>query len=54
MDVTSAGDGTGNEMATGERVMIRLTGVGKTYPDGTQAVHELDLGDVADSDAGHA
>jgi osmoprotectant transport system ATP-binding protein len=26
--------------------MIRLTGVGKTYPDGTVAVHELDL-DVA-------
>nr|WP_148613904.1 ATP-binding cassette domain-containing protein [Nocardioides rubriscoriae] len=23
--------------------MIRLTGVGKTYPDGTTAVHELDL-----------
>ena len=23
--------------------MIRLTGVGKTYPDGTAAVHELDL-----------
>src|SRR5262245_52110692 len=23
--------------------MIRLTGVGKTYPDGTVAVHDLDL-----------
>ena len=23
--------------------MIRLEGVGKTYPDGTVAVHELDL-----------
>src|SRR5688500_14142456 len=31
--------------ASGE-VMIRLSGVGKTYPDGTVAVHELDL-DVA-------
>jgi osmoprotectant transport system ATP-binding protein len=27
----------------GEDPMIRLTGVGKTYPDGTVAVHELDL-----------
>ncbi|WP_425465812.1 ABC transporter ATP-binding protein [Nocardioides rubriscoriae] len=26
-----------------DEVMIRLTGVGKTYPDGTTAVHELDL-----------
>src|SRR5688572_19125233 len=30
----------------GDDVMIRLSGVGKTYPDGTVAVHELDL-DVA-------
>ena len=29
--------------------MIRLRGVGKTYPDGTVAVHELDL-DVADGE----
>jgi osmoprotectant transport system ATP-binding protein len=29
-----------------EATMIRLSGVGKTYPDGTVAVHELDL-DVA-------
>ena len=28
---------------TAETPMIRLTGVGKTYPDGTVAVHELDL-----------
>jgi osmoprotectant transport system ATP-binding protein len=27
----------------GDEVMIRLSGVGKTYPDGTTAVHELDL-----------
>ncbi|HEX7738092.1 MAG TPA: ATP-binding cassette domain-containing protein, partial [Marmoricola sp.] len=26
-----------------EDPMIRLSGVGKTYPDGTVAVHELDL-----------
>ena len=31
---------------TDDRPMIRLSGVGKTYPDGTVAVHELDL-DVA-------
>lgn len=28
---------------TADDVMIRLSGVGKTYPDGTVAVHELDL-----------
>jgi osmoprotectant transport system ATP-binding protein len=28
---------------TGQTAMIRLTGVGKTYADGTVAVHELDL-----------
>src|SRR6476661_7226767 len=28
---------------TGSEPMIRLTGVGKTYDDGTVAVHELDL-----------
>ena len=27
----------------GAPTMIRLSGVGKTYPDGTVAVHELDL-----------
>ncbi len=35
MDVTGA--------STPAAPMIRLTGVGKTYPDGTVAVHELDL-----------
>ncbi len=35
MDVTVAGQV--------DAPMIRLTGVGKTYPDGTVAVHELDL-----------
>jgi len=35
MDVTASGPDT--------VPMIRLTGVGKTYPDGTAAVHELDL-----------
>ncbi len=34
MDVTGSTD---------DRPMIRLSGVGKTYPDGTVAVHELDL-----------
>src|SRR3954464_10949872 len=34
MDNTDRGTGV---------VMIRLSGVGKTYPDGTVAVHELDL-----------
>src|SRR6187399_2426590 len=37
MEVTDGGTG---------QTMIRLSGVGKTYPDGTVAVHELDL-DVA-------
>ena len=32
-------DATGS----GAQVMIRLSGVGKTYPDGTVAVRELDL-----------
>src|SRR5215212_9222661 len=36
MDATPSGEGTG-------QTMIRLTGVGKTYPDGTVAVQELDL-----------
>jgi osmoprotectant transport system ATP-binding protein len=36
MDVTAGG---GADAPT----MIRLSGVGKTYPDGTVAVHELDL-----------
>ncbi|MEJ7795893.1 MAG: ATP-binding cassette domain-containing protein [Nocardioides sp.] len=35
MDVTASGPAA--------PTMIRLTGVGKTYPDGTAAVHELDL-----------
>ncbi|MGZ5399798.1 MAG: ABC transporter ATP-binding protein [Nocardioides sp.] len=35
MDVTASGSDA--------PPMIRLTGVGKTYPDGTAAVHELDL-----------
>ena len=39
MDATPSGEGSGQPM-------IRLSGVGKTYPDGTVAVHELDL-DVA-------
>ncbi|WP_425576568.1 ABC transporter ATP-binding protein [Nocardioides nanhaiensis] len=42
-------DGTGSpsgSAAAPASTMIRLTGVGKTYPDGTVAVHELDL-DVA-------
>lgn len=30
-------------MYSPDEVMIRLSGVGKTYPDGTVAVHELDL-----------
>jgi len=34
MDNTDRGTG---------QTMIRLSGVGKTYPDGTVAVHELDL-----------
>ena len=33
-------------MAEPDKPMIRLSGVGKTYPDGTVAVQELDL-DVA-------
>ena len=37
MDNTDRGTG---------QTMIRLSGVGKTYEDGTVAVHELDL-DVA-------
>src|SRR3954452_18162211 len=39
MDATPSGDGS-------RKPMIRLSGVGKTYPDGTVAVHELDL-DIA-------
>ena len=35
--------------APGVRTMIRLSGVGKTHPDGTVAVHELDL-DVAEGE----
>src|SRR3954452_12588356 len=36
MDATPSGDGS-------RQVMIRLSGVGKTYEDGTVAVQELDL-----------
>src|SRR4051794_2919467 len=36
MDATPSGDGSGE-------VMIRLSGVGKTYDDGTVAVQEVDL-----------
>jgi osmoprotectant transport system ATP-binding protein len=42
MEVTA----TAPDDDTKRPTMIRLTGVGKTYPDGTVAVHELDL-DVA-------
>ena len=46
MDATvpaTAGSGSGSARAEGADPMIRLEGVGKTYPDGTVAVHELDL-----------
>ena len=45
MDATASGVGTTSPMTAGSApdTMIRLTGVGKTYPDGTVAVHELDL-----------
>ena len=39
-------EATTREPTPGESTMIRLVGVGKTYDDGTVAVHELDL-DVA-------
>ncbi|WP_422385600.1 ABC transporter ATP-binding protein [Nocardioides houyundeii] len=45
MDAT-ASDQPPATTGSGEEPMIRLTGVGKTYDDGTVAVHELDL-DVA-------
>nr|WP_275887097.1 ATP-binding cassette domain-containing protein [Nocardioides sp. 616] len=45
MDAT-ASDQAPATTGSGEEPMIRLTGVGKTYDDGTVAVHELDL-DVA-------
>ncbi|WP_397203072.1 ABC transporter ATP-binding protein [Nocardioides sp.] len=38
MDATASGAATASSQP-----MIRLEGVGKTYPDGTVAVHELDL-----------
>ena len=34
---------TAESVGAGRESMIRLSGVGKTYPDGTVAVHELDL-----------
>ena len=45
MDATASGVGTTSPMTAGSAsdTMIQLTGVGKTYPDGTVAVHELDL-----------
>jgi osmoprotectant transport system ATP-binding protein len=47
MDVTGPGaDDRGGNPSAGQPSMIRLTGVGKVYPDGTVAVHDLDL-DVA-------
>ncbi len=46
MDATASSDGsdsTSDQHDDHDDVMIRLQGVGKTYPDGTVAVHELDL-----------
>ena len=40
MDATASGHGSWTRP---DDAMIRLSGVGKTYPDGTVAVHELDL-----------
>ena len=45
MDATASGEP--------DRPMIRLSGVGKTYDDGTVAVQELDL-DVGRGRAGRA
>ncbi|CAA9405312.1 MAG: ABC transporter, ATP-binding protein (cluster 13, osmolytes) [uncultured Nocardioides sp.] len=42
MDATASSDGSSSPPTTDEP-MIRLQGVGKTYDDGTVAVHELDL-----------
>ena len=42
MDVTGS-RAPGNEGADEGDAMIRLTGVGKTYDDGTVAVQDLDL-----------
>jgi osmoprotectant transport system ATP-binding protein len=46
MDATASSASTTSPESAGADSMIRLEGVGKTYPDGTVAVHELDL-DVA-------
>ncbi|WP_281351722.1 ABC transporter ATP-binding protein [Nocardioides piscis] len=44
MDATASGDGSTAPSSPGQdQPMIRLHGVGKTYDDGTVAVHELDL-----------
>ena len=42
MDATASSAGSSSPSAT-DQPMIRLQGVGKTYDDGTVAVHELDL-----------
>ena len=47
MDATASAATPTSPGAADADVMIRLEGVGKTYPDGTVAVHELDL-DVND------
>ena len=46
MDATVSSATPTSPVAANADSMIRLEGVGKTYPDGTVAVHELDL-DVA-------
>ena len=46
MDATASSASTTSPESAGADAMIRLEGVGKTYADGTVAVHELDL-DVA-------
>ncbi len=42
MDATASSAGSSSPVQT-DQTMIRLQGVGKTYDDGTVAVHELDL-----------
>jgi osmoprotectant transport system ATP-binding protein len=43
MDATAPSASTTSPASRAGDPMIRLEGVGKTYPDGTVAVHELDL-----------
>ena len=43
MDATASSASPAPAGSAGADSMIRLAGVGKTYPDGTVAVHELDL-----------